>query len=113
MVSRRSNSSNPHENGTGFPNHKPSIASPSNEGLGVNSSHRLLTIKQSAEVLGCSDANVYALVAAGELPFIRIGKRKGLRIDTQALEEFIESRQVQYERARPKQPRPRLKHIQL
>lgn len=74
---------------------------------------RLLTIKQTAEQLACSEANVYALVGAGQLPFVRVGKRKGLRIDSRDLHEFIESRKVQYERARPTPPRPRLKHIKL
>jgi excisionase family DNA binding protein len=74
---------------------------------------RLLTIKQTAEQLACSEANVYALISAGQLPFVRIGRRKGLRIDTRDLEDFIESRKVQYEQARPTQPRPRLKHIKL
>jgi excisionase family DNA binding protein len=74
---------------------------------------RLLTIKQTAKQLACSQANVYTLVEAGELPFVRVGRRKGLRIDTKDLEDFIRSRKVQYEQARPTPPRPRLKHIKL
>jgi excisionase family DNA binding protein len=74
---------------------------------------RLLTIKQTAEQLACSQANVYTLVEAGELPFVRIGSRKGLRIDSRDLDAFIQSRKIQYERARPKPPRLRLKHIKL
>jgi excisionase family DNA binding protein len=74
---------------------------------------RLLTIKQAAEQLACSEANVYALVGAGQLPFVRVGSRKGLRIDSRDLDAFIQSRKVQYEQAKPKPPRPRLKHIKL
>ena len=77
------------------------------------SDHCLLTIKQTAKQLACSEANVYALVGAGDLPFIRVGKRKGLRIDSRDLEEFIQSRKAQYQQARPKPPRPRLKHIKI
>ena len=74
---------------------------------------RLVSIKEAAELLGCSEANVYALREAGELPFVSIGVRKGYRFDLRDIEAFIERRKESRAAARPKVPRPRLKHIRL
>ncbi len=74
---------------------------------------KLLTVADVAQCLGCSEANVYALLEAGELPYVPIGKSKGYRIDPADLERFIGSRKVRNEGAKPKAPRPRLKHIRL
>lgn len=74
---------------------------------------QLLTVKEVAERLQCSDANVYALVEAGQLPFVRIGRSKGYRIDAGDLAAFIEERKVQKTGAKPRPPRPRLKHIRF
>lgn len=74
---------------------------------------KLLTITDAAQCLGCSEANVYALLNSGELPFVRVGKSKGYRIDVVDLERFIQSRKTCHEGAPPKIARPRLKHIRL
>ena len=54
----------------------------------------LLTVKQVAERLNCCESQVYALLGAGELPYIRIGlgKQGGKRIDEADLEELPNSR---------------------
>ncbi len=74
---------------------------------------RLLTIKEAAELLGCSTANVYALRATGQLSFVPIGRRKGYRIPPAEIDAFIERRREHPVAAPPKMPRPRLKHIRL
>ena len=73
----------------------------------------LLTIADVARILVCSEANVYALIDAGSLPFVRIGRNKGYRIDPADLSSFIQKRKVQKEGRKSKTPRPRLKHIKL
>lgn len=76
---------------------------------------RLLTIPQAAERLGCSRANVYGLINAGELPVVSIGRSRGYRIDSQDIEAFIQRRKSKREGgyADPLPARPRLKHIKL
>lgn len=76
-------------------------------------SSRLLTIKQAAERLGCTPANVYCLRASGQLPFVSIGLRKGFRIDPLDIDQFIARRKELRVAAPVKVPRPRLKHIRL
>lgn len=72
----------------------------------------LLTVADVARILVCSEGNVYALIDAGELPYVRIGKSKGYRIDPADLSAFIQKRKVQ-NNGRSKAPRPRLRHIRL
>jgi len=75
---------------------------------------RLLTISEAAEALGCSEANIYALIDAGDLPFVPIGRRKGYRIDAADIGAFIDRRKQQKSGAAvPRLARPRLKHIRL
>lgn len=76
---------------------------------------RLLTITNAADYLGCSRANVYGLIDAGELPVISIGKTRGYRIDRRDLEEFLQRRKIHKPGREPVRPtpRPRLKHIKL
>jgi excisionase family DNA binding protein len=50
-------------------------------------SPHLLTIVDAAQHLGISRSKVYELLAAGELPSVRIGRTR--RIAVTALEEFI------------------------
>ena len=81
----------------------------------TGSERRLLTITEAAEFLGCSRANVYGLIDAGELPVIAIGKSRGYRIDRRDIEEFLQRRKVHKMGREPRRPapRPRLKHIKL
>jgi len=51
---------------------------------------RFLTLTDVAEVLNTSSAQVYALVRRGELPAIKIGGRGQWRVESAALEEFIQ-----------------------
>ena len=72
----------------------------------------LLTIKQVADYLGCSERNVYALLDRNELPYILVGSSKGYRIDPIDLRAFVERRKVRGEQCKPRKlNRPRLKHI--
>src|SRR5438270_7165703 len=41
----------------------------------------LLKLKDVAKLLDCSLSNVYALVSEGKLPVLRVGLKKGLRVD--------------------------------
>ena len=76
---------------------------------------KLLTVAEAARILGCSDANVYAHITAGRLPFVSVGTSKGYRIDPKDLIEFIRKRKVRNEGEKPKARRPQLKlrHIKL
>ena len=51
---------------------------------------RFLTLADVAEVLNTSSAQVYALVRRGELPAIKIGGRGQWRVESSALEDFIQ-----------------------
>lgn len=76
---------------------------------------RLLTVKHTALVLGCSAANVYSLIDTGELPVIAVGKSRGYRIDRRDIDEFLNRRKTQNvsDKSPAPLPRPRLKHIRL
>jgi excisionase family DNA binding protein len=74
---------------------------------------RFVKVRQAATELGCSIANVYALLNKGELPFVSVGQSKGYRIDTADIARFVSQRKVQREGAKPRVPRPQLKHIKL
>jgi excisionase family DNA binding protein len=76
---------------------------------------QLLTIADVARVLACSEANVYAIIESGALPYLTIGKSKGYRVDRQDLAAFIESRKVgkQGVEEQPPGPRPRLRHLRI
>jgi excisionase family DNA binding protein len=71
----------------------------------------LLTIKQVAARLGCSMANVYLLVAGGELPVVRVGRFKGYRVDYRDLESFVNDRKFRYAAQAPRPARLKLKHL--
>jgi excisionase family DNA binding protein len=51
---------------------------------------RFLQLSDVAEVLNISSAQVYALVRRGELDAIKIGGRGQWRVETSALEEYIQ-----------------------
>lgn len=53
-------------------------------------SPRFLTLTDVAEVLNTSSAQVYALVRRGDLPAIKIGGRGQWRVESSALEDFIQ-----------------------
>lgn len=74
---------------------------------------RLLTVAEAARFLGCSEANVYSLISGGDIPYILIGRRKGIRLDRADLEAFIDSRKQQRTATPRKVTRPKLKHIRL
>ncbi len=74
---------------------------------------RLLTVREAAEFLGCSEANIYSLIKAGVVPYVMIGRRKGYRLDRVDLGLFIESQKQQKAAAPARLPRQKLKHIRL
>lgn len=51
---------------------------------------RFLQLADVAEVLNISAAQAYALVRSGELPAIKIGGRGQWRVESTALEQYIE-----------------------
>jgi excisionase family DNA binding protein len=68
-----------------------------------------LTVRQVAERLGISRAQVYALCASGKLPHHRFGKGRGaIRITEEQLAAFLEAT-----RFKPPVELPELRHIQL
>lgn len=52
--------------------------------------HRFLPLTDVAEILNISSAQAYALVRSGDLPAIKVGGRGQWRIETTALEEYIQ-----------------------
>jgi excisionase family DNA binding protein len=75
----------------------------------------LLTIKQVAERLAVSSATAYELCAQRKLAHLRLGVGRGtIRVDEQALDDFIKGTTVQpAEPAAPKAPPMRLKHLKV
>jgi excisionase family DNA binding protein len=71
----------------------------------------LLTIKQAAQRLCCSVACVYALIANGELPIVRIGLQKGYRVDARDLDAFINDRKFRYSPVAVQIPQTKFKHL--
>ena len=53
----------------------------------------LLKATEAAKLLGLGRSKVFAMVAAGELPVIRIGR--SVRIPRQALERWIRDRTIE------------------
>jgi len=53
-------------------------------------SPRFLTLADVAEVLNTSTAQVYALVRRGDLPAIKLGGRGQWRVESAALESYIQ-----------------------
>ena len=51
---------------------------------------RFLRLSDVAEVLNISASQTYALVRSGELPAIQVGGRKQWRVESSALEEYIQ-----------------------
>jgi len=81
----------------------------------ANAVSRLLTVKETAQRLGCSPTNVYGLINAGAIAYVRVGNTKGYRIDPRDLNAFIEQRKQakQSHDSNGIPPRPRLKHIKI
>jgi len=51
---------------------------------------RFLTLADVAETLNVSSAQVYSLVRSGDLPAVKIGGRGQWRVETTALEDYIQ-----------------------
>ena len=51
----------------------------------------LLSIAETAEHLGLHPKTVERMIRRGELPAIRIGDRKGIRVRADDLQEFIDA----------------------
>jgi excisionase family DNA binding protein len=51
---------------------------------------RFLQLSDVAEVLNISASQTYALVRSGELPAIKVGGRGQWRVETTALEDYIQ-----------------------
>lgn len=51
---------------------------------------RFIPLTEVSEILDISAAQAYALVRSGDLPAIKVGGRGQWRVETVALEEYIE-----------------------
>ena len=60
--------------------------------------HRFFNLKQVAAMLATSEAQVYALVRAGDLPAIKIGGRGQWRVEGRELDRWIEAQYVKTQR---------------
>lgn len=60
---------------------------------------RCLKVMKVAELLGISRAQVYKLMEAGELPYVKIGKSRRVRLD--AVRDLIARNTTQGEAAGP------------
>ena len=49
-----------------------------------------LTLGRVAELLSCSDRHVFNLVTSGQLPSLRIGTARGLRVRRRDLEAYLD-----------------------
>lgn len=49
---------------------------------------RLLTVKETSEILGVSRSTVYELIASDDLEVVRIGR--SLRVPTAAVDDFVD-----------------------
>ena len=76
---------------------------------------QLLSVNATAVLLGCSRANIYGLIEAGELPVVAVGKSRGYRIDRRDIDAFIDRRKTCKGARKPAPPpsRPQLKHIKF
>jgi len=76
----------------------------------------LLTVKELAERLNCSESLVYQIADSGKIAVVRIGTGRGtLRFRPEDVDDYLElCRQEKQAGAPPKKkPRPRLKHINV
>ena len=55
-----------------------------------SSEPRFLTLRQVADMLRCTQGQVYSLVRSGDLQGIQIGGRNQWRVERSKLEEYIE-----------------------
>lgn len=49
---------------------------------------RLLTVKETSEILGVSRSTIYELIASDDLEVVRIGR--SLRVPTAAIDDFVD-----------------------
>ena len=54
---------------------------------------RLLNVEQVRQRLNCSRSQVYNLINLGDLPSLKIGGRKGVRIKESSLEAFLKKKE--------------------
>lgn len=71
----------------------------------------LVSVAQAAELLQCSEGNVYALIAAGKLVVTRVGRRKGYRIDVRDLAQFVDASKFRCLERIAVPPPTKLRHI--
>lgn len=55
-----------------------------------SSEPRFMTLRQVAELLKCTEGQIYSLVRSGDLRGIQIGGRNQWRVERSMLEEYIE-----------------------
>jgi excisionase family DNA binding protein len=50
---------------------------------------RLLNWQQVCKLLGCKRTHFYQLVNSGKLPAVRVGKLRGVRVEEDAVRQFL------------------------
>lgn len=55
---------------------------------------RLIDVRNAANGLGCTPQHIYNMIKEGRIRAVRLGKRMGLRVPGEALDEFLSSRAV-------------------
>jgi len=71
------------------------------------------TARQLADFLHCSLANVYNLWTSGELAYVCVGRKKGMRSTEFHLQDFLE-RRTQKKKEPPRRATPvKLKHLDV
>ncbi|MFX4294217.1 helix-turn-helix domain-containing protein [Streptomyces bohaiensis] len=54
----------------------------------------LFTVQETAEILSCGRSTVYELMAAGALPFVKLGRSR--RVRRSDIDSFVQALQPQY-----------------
>lgn len=55
---------------------------------------RLLRVSMVRDRLNCSPSHIYSLIKTGDLPAVKVGKRKGLRVFSSAVDEYLQKNAV-------------------
>lgn len=57
----------------------------------------LLRVSEAADLLGIGKSTAYELIAAGEIPAIRLGKGKAIRVSVGDLQDWVSLRRTRKE----------------
>ena len=55
---------------------------------------KLLRVSMIRDRLNCSPSHVYSLIKTGDLPAVKVGRRKGLRVFSSDVEKYLQESAV-------------------